>query len=94
MNWLRDHAFLATWLALPVAIISIFVQNIPTKFKDLDWSRSLIYIAFTICLGVSFTPSFDENARSLARQLSIWGFIFLVIDRIPRNPKPPTPDKV
>jgi hypothetical protein len=39
--WLETHVWLATWLALPVAIVVGFIQSARTKFKEVDWFRSL-----------------------------------------------------
>ena len=81
MKWLSTHAYLAGWLALPLSVVLFFFQNSKSNFQSIDWSRSLIYLAFSISLGVAFTPSFDETARSLARYLVEIGFVFLVVDR-------------
>jgi hypothetical protein len=81
MNWLKDHAYLAAWLALPVMIVVAIYQNRTNDFAEIDWSRLLIYIAFLVALGVTFTPTFDEPARTVARTIVFGGIGFLIVDR-------------
>jgi len=81
MEWLRDHSYLAAWLALPVAILVAFFQNKGKKLADLDWSRLLIYIAFLISLAVTLTPTFDSTARDAAKIMVFAGLGFLIVDR-------------
>ncbi len=85
MNWLKDHAYLSDWLALPVAIASMVYQNRGKPFAEVDWSRMLIYVAFLLSLAVVFTPTFDETARSAARFLGFSLIGFLIVDRKPRK---------
>jgi hypothetical protein len=42
MNWLESHVWLATWLALPVGIVTIFAQNVTTKFEQFDPQPKLV----------------------------------------------------
>jgi hypothetical protein len=76
--------YLAAWLALPVMVVIAIVQNVKTKFEQVDWSRTLIYFTLLTCLGVAFTPTFDLQARSMAEFLIPAGFFFLILDRKPR----------
>lgn len=80
MNWLESHVWLAAWLALPVAIIVGLIQNVKTKFEQVNWSRSLLYLAFLTALAVAFTPTFDESARSEARYIIAVGIGVLIVD--------------
>ena len=81
MNWLSDHSYLASWLALPVAIIIGIFQNREKKLSEVDWSRMLIYLAFLVSLAVMLTPSFDQTARDAAKMLVFAGLGFLIVDR-------------
>jgi L-asparagine transporter-like permease len=81
MDWLRDHSYLAAWLALPVAIIIAFFQNRQSRLAEVDWSRIVIYLAFLISLAVMLTPMFDETARGVAKILVFAGLGFLIVDR-------------
>ncbi|HLI64123.1 MAG TPA: hypothetical protein VKV05_12040 [Terriglobales bacterium] len=84
-HWLETHAWLAAWLALPVAIIVGIVQNVRTKFKEVDGSRLLIYFAFLAGLAVVFTPQIDKSARDIARGLVFAILGFLIVDRRQRT---------
>ena len=81
MDWLNTHSYLASWLALPVAIIIAIFQNKGKKVSDIDWPRMLIYLAFLASLAVMFTPTFDHTARDAARTLVFMGIGFLIVDR-------------
>lgn len=81
INWLKDHAYLATWLALPVTIVAAVVQNWHKQFEEVEWSRLLIYVTFLTALAIAFTPTFDQASRELARYLVSFLIVFLIIDR-------------
>ena len=80
MDWLNNHAYLAAWLALPVAIGVAVFQNRHKGFAEVDWSRILIYIGFLTSLAVVFTLGFDETARGFARVFVFTGLGFLIMD--------------
>jgi hypothetical protein len=84
-HWLETHAWLAAWLALPVAIVVGTIQSARTKFEHVDWARSLIYIAFLTALAVAFTPTFDASARAEARYIVAVGIGILIVDMKPRT---------
>lgn len=84
LNWLKENAYLAAWLALPVAIVIGFFQNQKLGFEKFDWSRNLLYVAFLVALAVKFTPSLAQNMRDEAGYLLIMLTVFLMIDRKPR----------
>jgi hypothetical protein len=69
MNWLSDHAYLASWLAIPVAILTAFLQAKKKHFVEIDWFRLIIYFSFLTSLAVVFTPTFDQTARDYAKYL-------------------------
>jgi hypothetical protein len=83
-NWLRDNAYLATWLAIPVAIAIGFFQNSKIGFEKFDWSRNLLYLAFLLSLAVKFTPYINQRMRDDAGYLVAMLVAFLIIDRKPR----------
>lgn len=84
MKWLETHVYLAAWLSLLVTLVSMFIQNVKTNFQNIDWSRSLLYIAFLTVLAVSISPVFDDKARVSAGALVLPLICFLIIDRKPR----------
>lgn len=81
MNWLKDNAFLAGWLALPVAIFAIVAQNRGEPVKDIDWTWVAIYITFGITLGVAPTKSFDSFSRTFAQWLAMLSFMAILFNR-------------
>jgi hypothetical protein len=84
MHWFESYVYLAAWLSLLVALVSFFMQNVKANFTGIDWSRSLLYIAFLTCLAVAISPMFDEKARTWAGGLVIALLGFLIVDRKPR----------
>lgn len=84
MNWLATHEYLAAWLALPVAIGIALFQNIPTRFTQFDWSRTLINFAFLTALAVAFTPNVETSAHFAAITL-----LFTLVWPIISDRKPP-----
>ena len=76
MDWLKEHVYLAAWLAIPIAILVPILQTIFKKTDETDWLSVLKYLAFFISLAVMFTPTFDESARTSARVLVFMGVGF------------------
>lgn len=85
MNWFRDNAFLAGWLALPLAMLATISQNKGKLLKDIDWTWAIIYLTFGITLGVAFTPSFDMYAREFAKWLAMLSFFGIFFNRTRSN---------
>lgn len=84
MNWLETHVWLAAWLALPVGIVTTLIQSTKSGFRELDWSRSLLYLAFLTTLAVAFTPTFNSSTRNFARDTLCVLIGFLIVDRARR----------
>ena len=84
IQWLKDYGFLAGWLTLPLAVVLFIAQNQKTHFKNIDLSRWLVYIAFSVSLGLSFTPSLDTSASLFARNVLFFTLVFIMVDRKPR----------
>lgn len=84
LNWLRENAYIASWLAIPVAVVVAFFQNKKTGFDKFDWSRNLLYLTFLVALAVRFTPSVDHTMHEEADYLIAMLVVFLIIDRKPR----------
>jgi hypothetical protein len=84
MHWLAANVWLAAWLSLLVALVSLFMQNVRSNFQQIDWSRSLLYIAFLTGLAAAVTPMFDEKARTEGAFLVSTLVFFLIVDRKPR----------
>jgi hypothetical protein len=85
IQWLKEYGFLAGWLTLPLSVVLFLAQNSKSHFRNIDWSRSLIYLAFSIALGMAFTPGIDEHVRLFAQMVAFSGMMFLIVDRKPRS---------
>jgi hypothetical protein len=79
MEWLKSHAFLATWLS-PVIAVAIAVLRNKQTGGSIDVRRMVVYIAFLTALAVVFTPGFEPDAKLTARTIALLGFGFLVGD--------------
>jgi amino acid permease len=85
MHWLESHVYLAAWLSLLVALVSLFMQNVKSNFQQIDWSRSLLYIAFLTALAVVVTPGVDMGVRTAGMFLVVMILFFLIRDVKPRT---------
>lgn len=84
LTWLKENAYLAGWLSIPVAILIAFFQNKKLGFEKFDWSRNLLYLTFLIALAIKFTPFVDQRMRDEAGYLVMMLVAFLILDRKPR----------
>lgn len=69
MNWLKEHVFLATWLAPIITIAIAVLKSEKSEGGRFEWFPFILYFTFFICLAVLFTPEFDELSRTTARTL-------------------------
>jgi hypothetical protein len=69
MEWLKDHAYLASWLALPIAIIIgiLQIRRPVSDGKPIHWTRVLFTFLCLVSFPIVITPTFDESARSFGR---------------------------
>jgi hypothetical protein len=81
MQWLRENAFLAEWLALPVSLFAAYAQNRGKSPKEVQWEWVMIYLTFGIAFPVSLSRNFDEFAREFAKWLAMFSFIAIVFNR-------------
>ena len=80
MDWLKDHAYLSGWLALPLAAIAMYIQNRGKKLSDVSWARPLLYFAFLTSLAVAFNQQFDTTARVSAQGVLYFTMVTLVFE--------------
>jgi hypothetical protein len=73
MDWLRQNAFIATWLSPLVALVGMIIRG-TGKSGEMDWPRVMLYVAFLTCLAATLTPSLDLYARGFAG-MAIFGLI-------------------
>jgi hypothetical protein len=68
MEWLKDHAYLASWLSPIVAIIifGLQVRRPMSAGKPVHWMRVLFTFLCLISFPIVVTPTFDQTARSFA----------------------------
>jgi len=85
VEWLKDNAFLAAWLALPIAVFAIYVQNRGKQFKDYDWNWITIYLTFGRTIGITFTKTFDTFSRKFAKWLAMLSFFAILFNRSRRD---------
>jgi hypothetical protein len=55
MDWLRDHAFLAGWLSLPLMMILAVVQGARVGFEQLNLIRLVLCFALLSCIAAVLT---------------------------------------
>jgi hypothetical protein len=81
MEWLRDNAFLAAWLAPIVAAVVFLLQENKSHFANVDWSRVLVRFAFLVSLAVVISPKMDHAARLVANTLMFMCLGWIMVDK-------------
>jgi hypothetical protein len=81
VNWLKSNVYLASWLALPVAVLMGFLQAKKSNFTNISWFRMLMYFAFLTSLAVTFTPIFDQDSRTRAWYLVTMLLAVIIVSR-------------
>jgi len=78
MDWFKDHAYLAPWLAPIVTIAAALIQK-KGNLDAVNWHIVLLYGIFFSSLTVAFNSSFDTSARDYARMIGILAFVWLMM---------------
>ena len=78
MNWLRDHVYLAAWLALPITVLVAFIQNKKTETESFTLKKALAYLLFLICFPMSLTPALEDGARGFVGAVAI-AMLFVIL---------------
>jgi hypothetical protein len=73
MNWLKEHVYLAAWLALPITFLVAFIQNkkAETTAESFPLKKSVAYLLFLICFPMSLTPTLEGGARGFVGAVAI-----------------------
>ena len=68
MEWLKEHAYVATWLSPIVAImlVGLQVRRPMSEGKPVHWTRVLFTFLCLSSFPIVVTPTFDEKARLFA----------------------------
>src|SRR5579863_2692247 len=85
MQWLKDHAFLAEWLALPLALFVAVLQNWGKKPADIDITNGLYYLAFLTALASEFNPSMPTDIRISANGILFFLLVYMGFRRKPNR---------
>jgi hypothetical protein len=71
MDWLKDHAYIATWLS-PIIAIIIGLSKSTGKLARLNWQEFVGLFLLCSSIAIVMTPTFDDKARDFARMLAIF----------------------
>lgn len=82
MEWLRQNAFLAAWLAPVVALVVFLFENKKTQFANVDWTRALVRFAFLVALAMEFVPGIDLARRIAANTILFTTLGWIMMDRV------------
>jgi hypothetical protein len=78
MSWFESHAYVAAWLALPVAFVVAIIQQIRSKSEHVEWRQMVFLSVFFLTLGIVVSPVFDTKARDFAGMLCFPAFLGFV----------------
>ncbi len=80
MGWLKDHAWMANWLAVVVAIVIASVQGLRAREGKFNWARLVIYFGFLSSFAIVLTPAFDTTARVVAELIALASFAYIIAE--------------
>lgn len=83
VQWLKDNAFLAEWLALPIAIFAAVVQNWGKKPQEIDITNGLYYLAFLTALASAFNPAMPLDIRVASNGVLFYILVYMGFRRPP-----------
>ena len=69
MEWLKEHAYLATWLSPLIAVIGIMfsARKAAAKGQPVEWTRVLLMVLCLSSFPIVVTPTFDSAARTFGQ---------------------------
>jgi hypothetical protein len=83
MEWLKEHAYIATWLSPLIAVVGIVlsVRKAEVEGKPVNWTRLLLMVLCLTSFPVVVTPTFDNSAREFARFVFSFTIAAIVVMR-------------
>ncbi len=79
MTWLETHAYIAAWLSPTITLVGLVIQNIRPD-RQIEWNRTMLYVAFLTCLAAIFTPGIEGGVRIFAQSTFTVLLIFIYWD--------------
>lgn len=81
MEWLKEHVYLAAWLALPVTVIVAFIQNkkAAVMAESFPLRKMMAYLMFLICFPLSLTPTIELGVRGFVGTLAVCLLIVILL---------------
>jgi len=79
LDWLKQYAYVAAWLAPLVALIGMMVRGVG-KEGEVAWAKMMLYIGFLSSLAATFTPALENGARVFAGSISMGLAIFFMCE--------------
>jgi len=81
MEWLKAHAFLTGWIAMPFTIWAAIIKLKKKEGQPIEWQWAMIILTFGISISIAFTPGFDQFAREFAKWLAMMCFFAILFAR-------------
>jgi len=72
-KWLEQNVWLAAWLSVLIAAVSMFIQKIKST-TPIKWNSVVLRLALLICLASAITPGVDHDMRyGMLGLAAVWG---------------------
>lgn len=78
IQFLKDYAFLASWIGVVLPLAMAFVQSNRTG-KRIDWFAVFIYTTFAVSFSIVISPAFDETARNFSKYFAQASFAVILL---------------
>jgi hypothetical protein len=78
MDWLKDHAYLAGWISLPIMVVLGLVQGIRFGFVQMKFKQLVIYFVLLACIAAVFTSPLEFGARAFGGGVAFILLIYLM----------------
>ena len=78
VRWLAQNVWLAAWLSVLIAAVSMCVQKV-RALTPIKWNAVVLRLALLICLAAALTPGLERDMRYAMLTLAgIWGGALIV----------------
>jgi len=84
MGWLKEHSYIAPWIAPLIALLAALIQNRKHLF-DFNWRSFTIYLTFFTLTGVELSSAFEKDVKDKVQVVWFMSFLFIVWDYFPAS---------
>jgi len=78
MNWFQEHAYIATWCSLVIALVALLLRAPRNRQTgEVDWLGIILYVVLLSMVAAALTPEITKGSHFFPQTMVM--FLIVVI---------------